>query len=123
MTRATPRILSLWGLARLANHKRLGWGRKKTAGGCPAVFGKGVTLVSLDDVCGDNGYAAVGGVPLNAAIDEGEEGEVATEADVGAWVVDGATLAHEDGACEDFLAVVALNAEAFAAAVTTVFGC
>lgn len=101
----------------------LAFGHEKTAGGYPAVFGKGVTLESLDDVCGDNGYAAVGGVPLYAAIDEGEECEVTTEAYVLAWVVDCATLTHEDGACEDFLAVVALDAEALAAAVTTVLGC
>lgn len=106
-----------------ANHKTWGTrGRKKNRWRVSSGFLKEGGY-QLDNISGDDAYFAVGGVPLYAAIDEGEEGEVATDADVAAGVVHGAALAHDDGAGEYFLAVVAFYAEALAAAVTTVLSC
>lgn len=67
-----------------------------------------------------NRDAAMRTVPLDEAVDEGEERVVGAGADVGARVVLGAALADDDVAGEDELAVVLLHAEALGNAALAV---
>lgn len=63
---------------------------------------------------------ALCGVPLDAARLEREEGVVVAHADVRSRVETGAALANQDCACENSLAVIALNSEPLAVAVAPV---
>src|SRR5690606_14379729 len=61
-------------------------------------------------------------LPLHRAVDEGEEGEVATHADVVAREVLRPALADEDGAGADDVTVVALDTQPLGLAVAPVSG-
>ena len=59
---------------------------------------------------------------LHLAVREGEQGVVATAADVLAWMEVGAALAHDDGAGGDGRAVEDLDAEPLGVRITAVAG-
>lgn len=68
----------------------------------------------------EDGDATFGGIPFDKAVAEGEEGVIATDANIVARVEASAALADEDGAGLDGLSIVAFDAEAFAVAIATV---
>src|SRR5699024_7760281 len=69
-----------------------------------------------------HGLATALGAELHRAGGEGEQGVVATAADVDARVELGAALAHQDLTGVDLLAAEPLDAEALCVGVTTVTG-
>ena len=92
-------------------------------GGCGNRFCSGTRkvpafILNLHQVHHSN--PSMGVVPFDSSLDEGVEGEVATHADIFAWVGASAALANNDVACENVFAAVFFCSEAFTNTIMSV---